>query len=264
MLLGRSLLMKASGATASDVLWTPAQIATAMWFDASDASTITTVSGAVSQWNDKSGNNRNATQSNVANRPTYTIAGLNGNNVITFDGVSDHLIHSFNGSPAPHSVFAVVRRTTGGAAYQIAITAIAPFSAFGVGLYAKIGDSENWGAYIDGWANSGSSLLNAWEAVGVISPSTANGTEIFDTSGTVTTASYTTRYAGDSGIRRAIGGDPFFNNGWLKGDIGEIVVIMSALSQPEQNRMIGYLAWHWGLQGNLPANHPYKNAAPTI
>lgn len=24
----------------------------------------------------------------------------------------------------------------------------------------------------------------------------------------------------------------------------------------------GYLAWKWGLQGNLPNNHPYKNAAP--
>jgi len=24
----------------------------------------------------------------------------------------------------------------------------------------------------------------------------------------------------------------------------------------------GYLAWKWGLQGNLPATHPYKNSAP--
>lgn len=24
----------------------------------------------------------------------------------------------------------------------------------------------------------------------------------------------------------------------------------------------GYLAWKWGLQGNLPNNHPYKNSAP--
>lgn len=24
----------------------------------------------------------------------------------------------------------------------------------------------------------------------------------------------------------------------------------------------GYLAWKWGLQGNLPSSHPYKNAAP--
>lgn len=25
----------------------------------------------------------------------------------------------------------------------------------------------------------------------------------------------------------------------------------------------GYLAWKWGLQGNLPSNHPYKNSPPT-
>ena len=28
--------------------------------------------------------------------------------------------------------------------------------------------------------------------------------------------------------------------------------------------MEGYLAWKWGVQGSLPANHPYKSAAPTI
>ena len=25
----------------------------------------------------------------------------------------------------------------------------------------------------------------------------------------------------------------------------------------------GYLAWRWGLEGNLPSDHPYKSAAPT-
>jgi len=25
----------------------------------------------------------------------------------------------------------------------------------------------------------------------------------------------------------------------------------------------GYLAWKWGLEGNLPSDHPYKNSAPT-
>jgi hypothetical protein len=25
----------------------------------------------------------------------------------------------------------------------------------------------------------------------------------------------------------------------------------------------GYLAWKWGLEGNLPISHPYKNSPPT-
>lgn len=51
--------------------WTPAQLQTAIWLDASDSSTITLNGINVSQWNDKSGNGRNATQSTAANQPLY-------------------------------------------------------------------------------------------------------------------------------------------------------------------------------------------------
>ena len=38
-------------------LWAPSNIVTVAWYDASDGATLTTnVSGAVSQWRDKSGN----------------------------------------------------------------------------------------------------------------------------------------------------------------------------------------------------------------
>lgn len=73
-MLGRAMLMAASNSAAAAAAWTPAQITTALWFDASDSSTITTVSGAVSQWNDKSGNNRHATQAAASERPLLTTA----------------------------------------------------------------------------------------------------------------------------------------------------------------------------------------------
>jgi hypothetical protein len=51
--------------------WTPAQITTALWLDASDSSTITASAGKVSQWNDKSGNARNATQATSGLQPSF-------------------------------------------------------------------------------------------------------------------------------------------------------------------------------------------------
>lgn len=57
-------------------LWTPELLSTALWLDATDASTITLNGTTVSQWNDKSGNGRNATQSTAANQPTY-VTGQN-------------------------------------------------------------------------------------------------------------------------------------------------------------------------------------------
>jgi len=63
----------------------------ALWLDASDLSTITKDgSGYVSQWNDKSGNNRNATQGTAAMQPlSLTNPLVNGLYVMRFDGSDD-------------------------------------------------------------------------------------------------------------------------------------------------------------------------------
>lgn len=63
----------------------------ALWLDAADTSTITSSSGAVSQWNDKSGLGRNFSQSTSASQPTTGSVTQNGLNVIDFDGSADYL-----------------------------------------------------------------------------------------------------------------------------------------------------------------------------
>lgn len=58
-----------------------------LWLDGSDASTITQSGGAISQWNDKSGNANHATQSGVG-KPTVVSAAQNGLNGVGFDSAS--------------------------------------------------------------------------------------------------------------------------------------------------------------------------------
>ena len=72
------------GYTWNETVWNPSMIQTALWLDAADASTVTTVSGAVSQWNDKSGNGRHASQSTSGARPALQAAQLNNKSVIFF------------------------------------------------------------------------------------------------------------------------------------------------------------------------------------
>lgn len=62
-----------------------------LWLDASDTSTITSSSGSVSQWNDKSGNGRNFTQGTGTAQPTTGTTTQNSLNVIVFDGNSDFM-----------------------------------------------------------------------------------------------------------------------------------------------------------------------------
>ena len=51
--------------------FSPLDLSPVLWFDASDASTITQSAGAVSQWDDKSGNALHATQGTGSNQPTF-------------------------------------------------------------------------------------------------------------------------------------------------------------------------------------------------
>ena len=55
--------------------WSPLQLGAnlSLWLDASDASTITLNGSTVSQWNDKSGNARHATQATAANQPGWGV-----------------------------------------------------------------------------------------------------------------------------------------------------------------------------------------------
>lgn len=60
---------KGTAALGSNKFWSPKQLSPSVWLDASDSASVVLTDGVVSQWSDKSGNNRHATQSTAANRP---------------------------------------------------------------------------------------------------------------------------------------------------------------------------------------------------
>lgn len=68
------------------VNFTPLSLSPQLWLDAADTTTITESGGAVSQWNDKSGNGYQFTQATAAAQPTTGTRTQNGLNVLDFDG----------------------------------------------------------------------------------------------------------------------------------------------------------------------------------
>ncbi len=92
-----------SSKRASAVAWSPTSLGNslALWLDASDASSITSSGGLVSQWNDKSGNNRHATQSTAGSRPSVSASG------ITFDSSNKFM----TGTKAPNTLPSSVQVT---------------------------------------------------------------------------------------------------------------------------------------------------------
>jgi hypothetical protein len=58
----------------------PLSLSPVAWWDASDASTVTTSGGAITDWADKSGNGWTLSQATSSQRPTYDTAAINGLN----------------------------------------------------------------------------------------------------------------------------------------------------------------------------------------
>jgi hypothetical protein len=240
--------------------WTPAQITTALWLDADDATTITLNGTNVSQWNDKSGNARNATQPVSSRQPARTLNGLNGKTVLTFG--NNIQMESPNGSYGTNiSIFSVARLASGGSYQRI----------------VNVGNSQDARAYlgtVDGnfatffgngtWndinANSPSISLSSTRILGVVNPTSgSNATPYVD--GTAQNTKIGTMTTG-TGIRIGSAGTILVQF-WI-GPIAEIIIINSAVTVSTRQTIEGYLAWKWGLQSNLPADHPYKNSQPTI
>ena len=270
------------------VNWDPSRITTALWLDAADASTVTTVSGAVSKWNDKSGNGRNASQATAGNRPTYTSAAQNNLNVLTLDGSNDSLALAANlGITTAHSIFVAAKNS---ATITAATSAQALLSGDGytypstttsdliLGAGSLTGNLTNErlfslaiaestaGAQVYGYGKTdadvsgGFFLSSAFTTTGNAFTGRLNGSSSF---ATVSSAGgYSSTNVRYPSTVRGIGYRFANSTVFWDGQLWEIIVAPSYLSLDVTQRIEGYLAHKWALTANLPADHPYKVNPP--
>ena len=107
MRLGLGLGIPYSLGGPKEAAFSPLDLSPTVWLDASDTSTITEVGGAVSQWDDKSGNGYDVAQPSAAGQPTTGTRTLNSLNVIDFDGNDKLYTASGSNILQPNTVFFV-------------------------------------------------------------------------------------------------------------------------------------------------------------
>ena len=248
-LTGGSCVVNATGTiTVTSTAWTPAALGAslAMWYDASDASSITHSSGVVSQWNDKSGNARHLAESNNTYKPTYTANILNGYGGINFY-LNKGLFSTAN--PVVGYVATIIKaQNTTWNNYHVMLESRTNATRIG-GLWSN-GGNTFWMdvypslAWQDGTSMSVSGAFSTINTPHIIeyTPSAGRGNPM---SG-ITVGNFDQTNQGGSGIQY------------------EIIALSAAPSQADREKIEGYLAHKWGLQANLPAGHTYKSAAPTI
>jgi hypothetical protein len=219
-----------------------------LWLDASDTASITHSSNAVSQWNDKSGNNNHAAQASAGDKPTYSNTAMSGKPGLDFD--NDKL-----SIPAIDMVgktlLAVIQP-------DISTTQqILSHSSINVQLRLSSSNQLQYAAasplYTNGTASTGTIANNQISIVSF----TLDNTLGFSINGTFQ----------NSGVNKGNSGSSIYNqlgtNGAsaerFNGKMGE-VLIMGSVSSTEREKVEGYLAHKWGLAGNLPSIHPYKQS----
>jgi len=242
-------------------LWTPAQITTALWLDASDASTITLNGSTVSQWANKSGATANFSQGTAANQPALTSGGLNGLDIITFDGTADYLYNPTISLPQPVSIITVAKTNTN--------TGTTGSRQYVYDGWVENDTYRNLLALRGNQVNKPSIFADAWLAH---TASASTSFQIFlgifngNSSSVGVNGSIVNGAAGlqsmTSGMALGVNFGAFAD--WLNGSIAEIVVVAGVVGTDTRQLIEGYLAWKWGMVGSLAADHPYKSAAPTI
>lgn len=204
----------------------------ALWLDASDKSTMQFRQGTnyVSQWNDKSGNDKNATQSTEILQPFYLYNFQNNLNVVSF--TLDYLNISSYNSPSNHTNFIVFKSTQQPIAQRLFF-----YPTIGEMYLRNLPDRF---FIVNGGTEFGTSsyVHNATNLV----------TAIFNGSNSkiIIGESITTGNPGSSSVTGTfnVGGSPSLG---LYGFIAELIIYNRVLSDSEISQIRNYLTTKWGI-----------------
>ena len=238
----------------------PSDIITNVWYDASDSDTITESGGAVSQWDDKSGNGIHLTQGTGSDQPTTNSRTIGNLNVLDFtpnDFISGNAPVT---SPSFLTNIVMIADNIIDNGIYIALVDSSTFNQI-EGLLGIINSKFRIGGY-DGTftdARAGSPQIGTSYILGVNIESTSSrklyvdGENIANLTTTITPTGIDTL-----GVGCSIDSTP---SAYINGAIGEIIYYTDANSR---EKIEGYMAHKWNLTASLPNNHPYKTEAPSV
>lgn len=205
------------------------------WYDAADGSTVTHSSGAVSQWNDKSGNGYNVTQATAANQPSYTSA-IGGKSVLTFDAAGPEYLSNtaIADTAQPFTAFVVTRNDDTAVVKWILTGSTTTANRALIRTNASEIQAIDMGTVLSGGTMS-TTLLGV--STSVINSTTS---QLF--------LNGSSQGSGDAGANNLqdirIGANHAAANGW-SGDIAEIIIYNSVLSTANRELVEAYLKNKW-------------------
>lgn len=244
--------------------WTPEDYEGGLghWYDASDSATLTLSGAIVTGWADKSGNGHHLTQETEARRGTLTAetAAFNDLPTIAFPSAGGMLSAS---KESFHNTGWLTDSTNAGMRYGT------------TGARGPLGWSLPTNAILvarfpEGTLTAGNVLFRRNGAT--YSPNGTEGTVNSAGAGTAIMVGRVKSYGQDIAFGRILDGATGFTignqqPGWDRTaniDFAEIITLPGELGLEDIERFEGYLAHKWGLAGELPSAHPYRDTPPAL
>jgi len=263
--------------------WTPSNVTSSGWVDASDSESYTTSGTTLTGVTDKSG----VSSLEVNGTPTIISGGLNGLNVFDFSGTSENIMNNISGGYVPHTdgsgnhwaigIFLADNVDNKRDSFWSLETNSSPVRDYSVSSSTS---SNSWPGELDldGLANnrisstignsddwSASASIDNWHIVVAIFNKTGNRVQVrLNGDYVVNVSDYDNSIQTNQQLRL------MRNRGSVHLD-GRLAEFISVKDIPgtggtdisDVEKAEGYLAHKWGLTGNLPVSHPYKSSAPT-
>ena len=253
------------GLSSSSAAFLPSSLSNlSAWFDAADSSTITGTT-TVTQWNDKSGNGRNATNSSS----TITRSTYNGQSVILFSNGSTRYMTTTVTVPLNAHTLIAIHVPTTVTSSSVGNTSLFRFQNVNYIVFPYMNGTTPRG-YVTNQGGSGAGSIDAITSTlvensvttnfNIIVAAIASGNQLIFRNGTQQSSNTRTLSSSAASDPLWIGG--FGNSESYLGSLGEMIVYSRQLTTTERQQVEGYLAWKWGVQTSLPTNHPYYNTRP--
>ena len=260
--------------------WSPSDVTLSGWVDASDSENYTASGTTLTGVTDKSG----TSSFNVNGTPTIVSAGLNSLSVFDFSGTSENIMSASyishtdgSGNHWAIGVFLADNVNNKRDSFWSFHTTTSPVRDYSI---SSATSSNSWPGEIDldGLSNnrisstmgngqdwSTSASIDNWHIVVAIFNKTGNRIQVrLNGSFVVNVSDY------DNSIQTSQELRLMRNRGSVHLD-GRVAEFFSVKDIPgtggtdisDVEKAEGYLAHKWGLTGNLPVTHPYKNSAPS-
>jgi hypothetical protein len=259
-------------------LFNPFAISTALWLSAKDTSNISIQTG-VSAWGDRKGNGLVYTQSTIANQPAYSATGLNG--LPAIENVSADFLSigtTSLGRDVSGITVAIVGSYPVGAAFTNNASDFSIFNGINTSqtrfiTSPNVNNTNTYGiggrrldadSFVFIASNTGSLASRGSPWIRVAQRNYAAATASHWTNGTKDLADAAIGSSGKTSNTNSLNSFIFAGatsapNG---SKLSEIIVIHSAISDSEVERLIGYLHWEWNYASALPNSFAYRFSPP--